>query len=106
LDATAKADCGQGELFNKAAAIHAAVPHMLATLRASGDLGLPPGHGEKWLLRMLFVEPLTLALWCFPGVIIFQDGNALKSSEQLNASSASLERLEGNALQIDQIVDR
>jgi hypothetical protein len=43
------------------AAIHAAVPHLLATLRASGDLGLPSDQGEKQLLRMLFVEPLTLA---------------------------------------------
>jgi hypothetical protein len=34
---------------------------LLATLRASGDLGLPSDHGKKQLLRMLFVEPPTLA---------------------------------------------
>jgi hypothetical protein len=39
-------------------------------VRASGDLGLPSGHGEKWLLRMLFVLQSTLALWSLPEVII------------------------------------
>jgi hypothetical protein len=43
---------------------------LLATLRASGDLGFPSDHGEKRLLRMLFVSPSTLALLWFRGVII------------------------------------
>jgi hypothetical protein len=31
------------------------------TGRAGSDLGLQSDHGEKWLLRMLFVSQLTLA---------------------------------------------
>ena len=55
LDKKAKAAHGRGEPFKKAAWSYAAVPHWLAILRASGDLGLPSDHEEKRLLRMPFV---------------------------------------------------
>ncbi len=67
---------GQGEVFDKAATINAAVLEVWTCLgaspltlpaanrgtgRAGSDLGPPSDHGEKWLLRMLCVSQLTLS---------------------------------------------
>ncbi len=56
LGKTAKAAHGRGELLNKAhsRSNSGCSPSFVPILRASSDLGLPPDHGEKQLLRMLF----------------------------------------------------
>jgi hypothetical protein len=76
------------------AAIHAAAPHLLATLRASGDLTLPSDHGEKRLLRMLFVSQLTLAS-CYPcgG---FPEQSSKQKPEELTESKWKLTKFASN----------